>query len=419
MSNFYSSRKPKNIRQHNQKMILSLLQLVDEISISELSEKTNLSKTTISKMFADLCHAGILLSAGKGESTSDGGKKPELFALNPEYGYTIVLSIIQPDRIVCSLTGLLGRVRYSRTEDLDPEAGYPALLSGILRAITQTLGETGVPTDQIMGIAVACSGIVNTNTGTLLYPTHEPWGTHLPLREDIRKELAFPVDIFIDTAHRFSAYAEFLFEENRKNNPVIVISTKYFLVGASLLTKQKLVPGYDGVVGDFGHIIIDPHSPKRCACGRHGCLATLVGENTLLERASMEWQKYPASPVSQKFLSGSLAPRDIFAAASQGDPFGQSLVDYLVDIFSILIHNLISLNSAKRVVLQGFFASEGDYFLQRLREKVLNFNRFRLCGNIHLDYSQLDLSSDYREQEPYILGASLSVSNHHFDTLIL
>ena len=133
----------------------------------------------------------------------------------------------------------------------------------------------------------------------------------------------------------------------------------------------------------------------------------------------MEWQKYPASPVSQKFLSGSLAPRDIFAAASQGDPFGQSLVDYLVDIFSILIHNLISLNSAKRVVLQGFFASEGDYFLRRLREKVLNFNRFRLCGNIHLDYSQLDLSPDYREQEPYILGASLSVSNHHFDTLIL
>ena len=134
----------------------------------------------------------------------------------------------------------------------------------------------------------------------------------------------------------------------------------------------------------------------------------------------MEWQKYPASPVSQKFLSGSLAPRDIFAAASRGAiRFGQSLVDYLVDIFSILIHNLISLNSAKRVGAQGFFASEGDYFLQRLREKVLNFNRFRLCGNIHLDYSQLDLSSDYREQEPYILGASLSVSNHHFDTLIL
>ena len=244
MSNFYSSRKPKNIRQHNQKMILSLLQLVDEISISELSEKTNLSKTTISKMFANLCHAGILLSAGKGESTSDGGKKPELFALNPEYGYTIVLSIIQPDRIVCSLTGLLGRVRYSRTEDLSIRRPVIRPCSPEFSGQSpQPFGETGVPTDQIMGIAVACSGIVNADTGTLLYPTHEPWGTHLPLREDIRKELAFPVDIFIDTAHRFSAYAEFLFEENRKNNPVIVISTKYFLVGASLLTKQKLVPG--------------------------------------------------------------------------------------------------------------------------------------------------------------------------------
>ena len=76
VSNFYSSRKPKNIRQHNQKMILSLLQLVDEISISELSEKTNLSKTTTSKMFADLCHAGILLSAGKGNPLQMEGKSP-------------------------------------------------------------------------------------------------------------------------------------------------------------------------------------------------------------------------------------------------------------------------------------------------------------------------------------------------------
>jgi len=418
VNNLYSSRKPKNIRQFNQKLVLSLLQLTDEISISALSEKTNLSKTTISKMFTDFCHAGILLSVGKGESSSDGGKKPELFALNPEYRYTIVLSLVQPGQIVCSLVDLMYRVRHSQTYVFQADLSYKGLVEQILQAIADTLQASGVHPSKLMGIAVACNGIINTNTGILLYPTQAGLGTHLPLRQDIMDGLPFPVEVFLDTAHRFSAYAELLFEENQKYHALIVISNKHS-VGASILIKQKLVPGYDGVVGDFCHIIIDPSSPIRCSCGRHGCLATLVSEETVLNRVAQDWRQFPASPISQKFLAGSLSLKDIFAASNQEDPFAQQLVDYLVDIFSILLHNLISVNSAKRIVLQGFFAVEGNYFLKNLREKVFNFNRFHLCGNIQIDYSLLDLSPEYAYQESYLLGANFYVSNHYFDQFVV
>ncbi len=417
MNDLYSSQKPKNIRQYNQKLVLSLLQLSDEISISELSEKTNLSKTTISKMFIDFCQSGILLSVGKGESSSDGGKKPELFALNPEYRYTIVLSFVQTGQIVCSLVDLMYRVQHTITNFFEADISYEGLVKQILQAITDILQASGVHPSKLMGIAVACNGIINTNTGILLYPAQSSLGTHLPLRQDIMDGLPFPAEVFLDTAHRFSAYAELLFEENQKYHSLIVISNKH-AVGASILAKQKLVPGYDGVVGDFSHIIIDPNSPIRCSCGRHGCLATLVSEDTVLNRAAQGWQQFPFSSTSQKFLAGSLSLQDIFAASNQEDPFAQQLVDYLVDVFSILLHNLISVNSAKRIVLQGFFAAEGNYFLKNLREKVFNFNRFHLCGNIEIDYSLLDLSPEYAHQESYLLGANFYVSNHYFDKFV-
>ena len=71
------SGKPVNIKQHNQKLVISLLEKKEILSAGELTSLTGLSKTTVSKILAELCKQGIVCSAGKGESTAEGGKKPE------------------------------------------------------------------------------------------------------------------------------------------------------------------------------------------------------------------------------------------------------------------------------------------------------------------------------------------------------
>ena len=56
------SNKPKNIRYHNQKLVTSLFRTADVLSVSEISEKINLSKTTVTKMMGDFVARGLIKS---------------------------------------------------------------------------------------------------------------------------------------------------------------------------------------------------------------------------------------------------------------------------------------------------------------------------------------------------------------------
>ena len=72
-----SSRNPRNIKLDNQKLVLSLFRTMTTASVSEISERINLSSTTVSKILAVLQENGLIKSMGKGSSSDEGGKEPE------------------------------------------------------------------------------------------------------------------------------------------------------------------------------------------------------------------------------------------------------------------------------------------------------------------------------------------------------
>ena len=87
-----TSRKPKNIKYHNQRLILALLRSREVMTAGELAEQAHLSVPTITKILAELQARGLVRSMGKGNSTEEGGKKPELFALNGAHRYVISIT---------------------------------------------------------------------------------------------------------------------------------------------------------------------------------------------------------------------------------------------------------------------------------------------------------------------------------------
>jgi predicted NBD/HSP70 family sugar kinase len=46
-------------------------------------------------------------------------------------------------------------------------------------------------------------------------------------------------------------------------------------VGAGLVVDGRLVGGRKGAAGEIGHVVVDPEG-RPCACGRRGCLETLL-----------------------------------------------------------------------------------------------------------------------------------------------
>ena len=120
------SGKPVDIKQHNQRLVISLLERKKILSAGELSSLTALSKTTISKILAELCKQDIVCSAGKGESTTEGGKKPELFRINAELAATVVLSMYRKNVLDCAVIDLGREILYREKHTLNDGLTYQA-----------------------------------------------------------------------------------------------------------------------------------------------------------------------------------------------------------------------------------------------------------------------------------------------------
>ena len=83
--------KPGDLRRQNYQAILQLFRDKDQLAVRDIMEVVSLSKTAITNILTNLIEMGTIHSIGKGDSTTQGGKKPELYALNPNYRYSMTV----------------------------------------------------------------------------------------------------------------------------------------------------------------------------------------------------------------------------------------------------------------------------------------------------------------------------------------
>jgi hypothetical protein len=93
--------------------VLALTRKRDTVSVAELAHSTRLSKTTVKKTLDLLASTSLVVSAGKGSSTEEGGKPPELYRFNKAYGYVISVHVT-PDAVIAVTTDMHGDITYYR-----------------------------------------------------------------------------------------------------------------------------------------------------------------------------------------------------------------------------------------------------------------------------------------------------------------
>lgn len=361
--------KPRNIKSSNVRLILSLMDFENAVSAGEISHGTNLSKTTVSKVFTELQAKKIILSVGKGPSTDEGGKKPELSIINANYRHVIVILLSEILTIECSVLNLACQIKGSIKIDTEPSISYNDAIAKAANLACQLKEELGLTVDDICGVVVSCEGVVDTRNGIIRKPAHHQWQANLPVARDIEQALGFPAKVFIDNVCRYGGYAELILPENRQYSNLIVIWNDE-LVGGSVLIDRRMAQGRNGLIGEVGHMIIDPNSNVRCSCGAFGCFEALVSCERLLRTAMNTYRDYPNSSFVHKAQNGSLALSDIFNASNAGDQFAMHLIDHVVGHYATLIRNITALHDPEKVIIQGVYASAGKYFYQSLREKV-------------------------------------------------
>jgi predicted NBD/HSP70 family sugar kinase len=391
-------RKQKTLKKTNRKVILNILRISGEVSISELSKKVNLSKPTLMNIMNYYIKKGLVVITGKGSSTEEGGKKPNIFKINSSAGYAIGMAILA-NKLISIVTDLKGKILEKISVDLETDEKFDSVLKKINNSYKKVLKKinnsykkivnNNMNGKKVIGLAVGTYGITNFDNGVIIYSPHFPsWGENIELKKKILEQLPNKTAIFIDNGVRFQAFAEKTFGVAKKEENIIAIQAGKGLA-AGIIAENKIKRGKHYIVGEIGHMLINPEGKEVCACGGKGCFEVMVSTNRILRRAKEKFNDYPESLIFNEKDIDKINMYDIFDALKKKDKLAIELIDDVINWFSIGISNIILTNDPQIVVIQGIFTKAGKYFLDNLKEKINKISLQKIKKETDIKYSEL------------------------------
>lgn len=393
---------PADIKHVTRRKILEVFKDGEIKTAVDVHGATGISKPTIMKTIQFFCSVGVLASAGLGQTSSVGGKKPERFVFANHR--KILCITLWPNGITLALSALIGDI-YGLTR-------FPYSASDSLEEIFQHLGEVageflqtqGVSPTEIYGIELSTSGTVDYKNGILRYNSQSPgWGRNISLIDYLKPIFGQNIAYFIENAGKATGRAVMLEHPEFADRRILSIFTTWG-ISACLIENGHVLNGKDSLIGEIGHMTILNTDQETCGCGKHGCLERLIcieRIRKLLQEQGVE-SFDGVSPVTFETL---------FVASRQHHPQARLAVRYLAHCFAIALHNLSLVYNPSDVVFQGDLAYADEYFDQCLLGELKEFRYYPAEGVFSTHYDRGDLAALAARG-----GASL-LKRHFFSTM--
>lgn len=393
---------PSDLRYANRVQVLRAFLDGHLCSAGDVAAQVGLSRQTVMKAIQFFLRTGLLTSGGKGESTSLGGKRPELFGLTRERYFLCIT--MWPEYLHIHLA-TIGGAPVADLVRQDPLPGEPReALHRIGRQAAELVRDSGVRMERVKAVSISTAGIMDYAPGTLRYSSQSPgWGNDVPLVQLLRPW--FPEDalIFAENTGKMTA-RPLLLEPELADKRVMVVFSCWGLSGC-LMDRGSILNGSNSLIGEIGHMTIDPADPERCGCGSRGCLERLVSAERLRELAAKWAPEHPASALEP--LEGLTVP-EVFRASEAGDPLARALVTYLAERFAIALRSVSLVFDPDVVVFQGDYACADEHFRRTLLEHVRDFRYFPEDGPFRLRFDRRELT------EMDTRGSMIALSRMYF-----
>jgi predicted NBD/HSP70 family sugar kinase len=265
---------PGDARRHNRALVLRTVFRDGPLSRADVARATGLTRVTISDLVAELLSEGLVEELGVREGEGRVGKPATLLGVVADARYTITLDLSDDERFLAALVDLGGKVLDRRVAARDDRTGDAAV--ELVHALCADLAAAA--DRPLLGVGVGSPGVVDPR-GVVVEAPNLGWAD-LDLAAAVGSRLDVPVHVAND------ANAAVLGELG----PAGAAGRSLFLVkvghgvGAGLVLDGHLVVGDQFAAGEIGHVVVDPDG-ERCACGRTGCLETVIAAPRLRRRA--------------------------------------------------------------------------------------------------------------------------------------
>jgi len=333
----------------------------------------------------------LVVSAGKGESTEEGGKKPELYRFNKAFGYVISLHVT-PDSIIAVTANLSAEITHLKKLEVTTERELTFILGQLvdmIRGFTAMKASSG---EKLIGIVVALPGLADSSAGVSIYSPHYPsWGRNVPFRDMLRERLGkeYDVPIFVDCVNRYQAVAE-------QEKGVAVGVTNFIIIdalneglGSGIVTHGELMRGTQSLSGEIGHMTVNAIDGPLCICGNRGCFEAMVSAKRIRELIRDARSRGVESALFQNATADTFTLDEVCGLAASGDSFCLSVIDDVAKWFIVGLGNIIMVNDPELIVIQGQYVKAGQCFMDRLQAGLNRIGLPDVEKKVKIVYSQL------------------------------
>ena len=360
--------------------IVSHLYDTGKASIAEIVKHSKMSQPLVAALVDDLLGFGILLDNGIGESI--GGRRPNLYCINPEYQYVIGVDINLHTLTIAlfDLNNQLVCREEFKNYDLENSTAYT---DSLVVKVNNMLSKMNIPAARVLAMGLSIPGLVDAENGISF--------THLSFAKEglsayLGKELGFSV--VLDNDARMMALGEKAFGKAKDKKDVLCLNLSNG-IGLGIILNGDLYSGKNGFAGEFGHILIDPDGDL-CYCGKIGCLESLTSGTILVKKIRAAIDKGQASLLSQYKANGKkIDLRAVVGAIIEGDQFAIDQLNQMSEYLGKGLVTLIHLLNPEMIIIGGRLAHTGKYIVDPVNMVMNKYAMDRISSETEVVCSDL------------------------------
>lgn len=242
-------------------------------------------------------------------------------------------------------------------------------LARMAESVRKAVRAAGLRLDELSAIGVATPGTMDIPAGVILDPPNlQPW-RNVPVRKHIYDTFGVPTAFQNDA--NAAAYGEYWAGSGRGTRSMVLF-TLGTGIGCGIIIRDQILEGEHSHGAEVGHVRVELTNPRRCGCGRLGCLEAYASATAVVARTREELAKSSDASTLQRFSAGTNAftAEDVFTAAAQGDALAQRIVEETAFYLAVGAVNMMHTINPDMVVFGGGMTAAGESFLNQIRTHV-------------------------------------------------
>ena len=207
----------------------------------------------------------------------------------------------------------------------------------IISVVKELISSSGIKKSDIHAIAAGAPGVINQETGIVLFSPNLPWRNY-----NIKKpiEEAFGCPFYIGNDVNVGVLGEYKYgaAKGYKNVVGLFVGTG---MGGGLILNGELFTGNKFKAAEYGHMILDPEGPL-CNCGQRGCLEAFSSKQGMSSYIRQQVSRGRKSSMAEAVTDGVFKSKVLKNALAEGDTVACEAVDRACHYLAIASGNCIN-----------------------------------------------------------------------------